>query len=68
MMRHSRFILFFLLLGRMLSAQTDLTLYQLTNVPGSNLLNPGFRQRHIRPLGFLVCLPSDFSCTILDSS
>lgn len=43
MMRHSRFILFFLLLGRMLSAQTDLTLYQLTNVPGSNLLNPGFR-------------------------
>ena len=36
----------------MLSAQTDLTLYQLTNVPGSNLLNPGFRAEAHTAIGF----------------
>lgn len=32
--------------------QTDLTLYQLTNIPGSNMLNPGFRPEANAVVGF----------------
>lgn len=34
--------------------QTDMTLYQLTNVPTSNMLNPGFRPEANTAIGFPV--------------
>jgi hypothetical protein len=43
-----------LLTSSVVFAQTDLTLYQLTNVPGSNMLNPGFRPEANLVIGFPV--------------
>lgn len=42
----------FLLMASTLWAQTDMTLYQLTNIPTSGLLNPGFRPEANLAIGF----------------